>query len=187
MSYVKATTTKARRPWLYARQQGRCIICAEPMLPLDGPLTDPLSATIEHVIPRASGGTDAAANVALSHYRCNCARGDATPTLEEFDKLAAIHGREAVEQMLEAWLMHVAQVLQRYNWPRLQAREWLREGPAPENCRTCLHAPADRRETPCATCPNPDGSYRRWQPRPAAEAPAITPITNHGHERASHD
>jgi 5-methylcytosine-specific restriction endonuclease McrA len=36
---------------------------------------DPLSASVEHVIPRSLGGGDDLANLRLSHLHCNTSRG----------------------------------------------------------------------------------------------------------------
>lgn len=53
---------------------GRCIHCGAPLVVrADG---EPISrATIEHLVPRAHGGTDALDNLALACARCNHGKG----------------------------------------------------------------------------------------------------------------
>jgi 5-methylcytosine-specific restriction endonuclease McrA len=53
---------------------GKCIHCnSRHVLTEDGaPLT---SATIEHIVPRAHGGTDALSNLAIACARCNIGKG----------------------------------------------------------------------------------------------------------------
>ena len=43
--------------------------------------TNPKRMSIEHIVPRSQGGTDAHDNLALSHRSCNSSRG-ATPVIE---------------------------------------------------------------------------------------------------------
>jgi hypothetical protein len=47
-----------------------------------GPAGGPWSASVDHVLPRARGGTNDPANLRLAHRRCNGARGSALPELE---------------------------------------------------------------------------------------------------------
>jgi 5-methylcytosine-specific restriction endonuclease McrA len=52
----------------------RCIHCrARIVVPLD--LREPASATLEHIVPRTHGGSDALDNLALACARCNHAKG----------------------------------------------------------------------------------------------------------------
>lgn len=53
---------------------GRCIHCRKRhVLSLEG---DPLtSASLEHILPRTHGGTNAAANLAIACKACNAAKG----------------------------------------------------------------------------------------------------------------
>lgn len=50
---------------------GTCYWCG---LPFD-PTTPRLRRTREHIIPRAHGGSNAAANIAYAHHECNSLRG----------------------------------------------------------------------------------------------------------------
>lgn len=45
-----------------------CDYCETPL--------DDTNRTLDHVIPKAKGGTDALANMCLCCYRCNCLKGD---------------------------------------------------------------------------------------------------------------
>ena len=47
-----------------------------------GPAAGPWAASVDHVLPRARGGTNDPANLRLAHRRCNGARGSALPELE---------------------------------------------------------------------------------------------------------
>lgn len=57
-----------------ARDYGKCGLCGK-RVPMDHKHPDPLSATIDHVIPISLGGDDTRANVQLAHFRCNNAKG----------------------------------------------------------------------------------------------------------------
>lgn len=62
-----------RRPTLaeiitvYARSDGRCVLCSEPV--------DPDEATIDHIVPKSRGGEDAPENWQLAHRWCNTSKG----------------------------------------------------------------------------------------------------------------
>jgi hypothetical protein len=57
----------ARIAYLIARDGCRCLYCDDPI--------DPLTCTIEHVVPTSAGGPDHASNLALTCARCNAAAG----------------------------------------------------------------------------------------------------------------
>ena len=63
------TEHRGREVWL-----GKCLHCsAYLVVGLDG---EPVSrATIEHIVPRVHGGTDALENLALACARCNAGKG----------------------------------------------------------------------------------------------------------------
>ena len=63
------TEYRGREVWL-----GKCLHCgAHLVVGLDG---EPVSrATIEHIVPRVHGGTDALENLALACARCNAGKG----------------------------------------------------------------------------------------------------------------
>lgn len=63
------------------QQGGRCFLCGEPV---------GAKATYDHLIPRAYGGADVAANVVLAHVRCNRKKADRLPTAEEIDRFVAL-------------------------------------------------------------------------------------------------
>lgn len=59
---------------IYARDGGVCKLCEAP-IDLSLPSRDPLSFSIDHVLPIALGGPDTPANVQSSHLRCNIRKG----------------------------------------------------------------------------------------------------------------
>ena len=68
-STFERTDFRGREVWL-----GKCLHCnAHLMVDLNG---EPISrATIEHIIPRVHGGTDALENLGLACARCNQGKG----------------------------------------------------------------------------------------------------------------
>lgn len=91
MARIPGTTRRTRRLllWIAATDRtfepavtsdgrpvlsGKCIHCnARHTITEDGvPLTP---ATVEHIVPRAHGGTDALANLAIACARCNIGKG----------------------------------------------------------------------------------------------------------------
>jgi 5-methylcytosine-specific restriction endonuclease McrA len=67
---------------LMARDGDKCLHCGE-RVRFSDPESDPLAATIEHIIPVARGGSNYMFNLALAHYRCNARRGTKRITQEE--------------------------------------------------------------------------------------------------------
>ena len=63
-----------RREDVFERDGWVCQICGDPV---DGSLEhpDPMSATVDHIVPLALGGADVFANVQLAHFHCNCVKG----------------------------------------------------------------------------------------------------------------
>ncbi len=59
---------------IFERDAWTCGICSEPV---DATLAfpAPLSATLDHVVPMARGGSHVPANVQLAHFRCNTSKG----------------------------------------------------------------------------------------------------------------
>lgn len=60
---------------LFARDAGRCGICGE-QADMATRWPDPLTATIDHVIPMSRGGLHEYANVQLAHAVCNSRKND---------------------------------------------------------------------------------------------------------------
>lgn len=62
---------------LYQAQGGACAACSVAMLLVESPLGPRSSrqATLEHLLPRAFGGTSAMSNLAATCERCNSTRG----------------------------------------------------------------------------------------------------------------
>jgi 5-methylcytosine-specific restriction endonuclease McrA len=52
---------------LLATTAGPCPLCRRPILPLE-------RVNVDHIVPRADGGTDALENLQRVHQRCNMAK-----------------------------------------------------------------------------------------------------------------
>ena len=57
---------------IFERDGGLCQICGKSM---DGVWPEPLSPSLDHVIPLSLGGAHAPENVQLAHLRCNVSKG----------------------------------------------------------------------------------------------------------------
>lgn len=68
---------------LVIAQGGQCFYCGAPFSKRRGPTRD-------HLFPR-SLGCDLAGNKVAAHSRCNVAKGDRMPTLEEYDRASALY------------------------------------------------------------------------------------------------
>lgn len=68
--------TSAHFSRLWERQRGVCWICKTSMLSEPG---SEYSATIDHIIPRAYGGSSRVENLKLAHAKCNHKRGAPPP------------------------------------------------------------------------------------------------------------
>jgi hypothetical protein len=69
------------------RDHWTCWVCAGDVDP-DAVPGSPHAASVDHVIPRARGGTNDPANLRLAHRRCNGQRGSAVPELDWPDRFA---------------------------------------------------------------------------------------------------
>lgn len=65
-----------RRYAIYARDSWTCHLCAEPVDP-SLPYNDPWAASLDHLTPRALGGTHDDDNLRLAHRWCNAVREQA--------------------------------------------------------------------------------------------------------------
>ena len=71
LGYVTARQLGDRDAW-------RCHLCRKRVDPaLRWP--DPMSASVDHLIPVSDGGRDETSNLALSHLTCNLKRGASGP------------------------------------------------------------------------------------------------------------
>ena len=76
-------TARAARSWVsfeerrtvYVRDGWACQICGEQTSKRYAH-DDPWSPTLDHIVPRSHGGTDALENLRLAHLWCNSVRGD---------------------------------------------------------------------------------------------------------------
>lgn len=76
---ARSTTLRDRHRRTIARDDPPCHICGNEINYQAGHL-DPLSFTIDHIIPLNRGGTDTIDNVAAAHRRCNRDKSDRVPT-----------------------------------------------------------------------------------------------------------
>ncbi|MFF4848781.1 HNH endonuclease [Streptomyces sp. NPDC001194] len=60
---------------LVKRDGSDCRLC-DTAIDLGLKFPDPFSVSIDHVLPRAKGGSDAAVNLQLAHLRCNIVKRD---------------------------------------------------------------------------------------------------------------
>ena len=60
---------------VFKRDDYRCQLCGGKM-EMDAVAPDPLSPTIDHILPLARGGTHEPANVQSAHFLCNATKGD---------------------------------------------------------------------------------------------------------------
>lgn len=60
---------------IYERDHWICGLCHEP-IPQDAPRRHPLSASLDHVVPLAKGGSHTHENVQAAHLICNGRKGD---------------------------------------------------------------------------------------------------------------
>lgn len=71
-----------------------CWLCHRP-IDLDAPRRGPLGLSVDHVIPRSKGGTNALDNLRPAHLHCNSKRGNRTPALSVAGPGPAVHFRDA--------------------------------------------------------------------------------------------
>jgi hypothetical protein len=69
------------------RDDWTCWVCAGDVDP-HAVAGSPHAASVDHVVPRARGGTNDPANLRLAHRRCNGRRGSAVPELDWPDRFA---------------------------------------------------------------------------------------------------
>jgi len=72
--YLNARTPSFRRR-VYFASNGTCGICNE-LIDLRLKWPDPMSYSIDHIVPRSLGGTHGAKNLRAAHNRCNAVRGN---------------------------------------------------------------------------------------------------------------
>jgi 5-methylcytosine-specific restriction endonuclease McrA len=91
-----SVTRQALRRAIVAAQEGICAGCCEPVS-AETPLNKPLSASLDHVIPRRHGGHNLVGNLIVMHERCNSeVKGGRMPTGCELIWLLAVNARLGV-------------------------------------------------------------------------------------------
>ncbi len=83
------------RDVLTIAQDHICGICGKNIIPFLL-ANDPLSASIDHVIPLDAGGIDLVGNLFVAHRRCNGEKGNRMPTGCELIWLMAVNSRLSV-------------------------------------------------------------------------------------------
>lgn len=72
----KRIQTNARRQMLFTQQDGRCAFCGRPLTLDQNKVGTPEYATMDHLIPRATGGKDEPTNLVLACAPCNQEKRD---------------------------------------------------------------------------------------------------------------
>lgn len=75
MTEHRHTTRRRRHRAKLAAEQAPCHLCGRD-IDWEAPHLDPLSFTIDHVVPLAKGGQDIIENIRPAHRRCNLVKGD---------------------------------------------------------------------------------------------------------------
>lgn len=71
----RAVSIDVRLLWHLLRQNGRCLVCGDALIPgVKPPRYGGMSR--EHKVPKIHGGSDAMANIGASHSECNLYRGE---------------------------------------------------------------------------------------------------------------
>lgn len=81
---------------LYKAQRGLCYLCAKALLDFSGNPNADLFPTVDHILPRASGGIRFFPNIALACRRCNNRKAETAP--------------RPCEVLFGAWIYLVAEV-----------------------------------------------------------------------------
>ena len=77
----RSTTVRDRHRRAIARGKPPCAICGNP-IDYDAHHHDPLSFTVDHIIPWSKGGADTLDNKQPAHRGCNRAKSDKVPGSE---------------------------------------------------------------------------------------------------------
>lgn len=76
------TTRRDRHRKQVARGRPPCHLCGNEIDYDAASHLEPLSFTIDHIIPLAKGGTDTIDNLAAAHRKCNRDKGDGGPAIK---------------------------------------------------------------------------------------------------------
>lgn len=71
---------EVKRAEIFERDHWICHLCGDPINP-DARHPDPLTGSIDHVVPRSLGGPDEPSNLAASHLVCNMRKGNRVQSL----------------------------------------------------------------------------------------------------------
>lgn len=81
-------------PLLLDLHGGKCFYCGTPLAPMrHGTMhrelsRSPRAATVDHLVPKSRGGSNALTNLVPACLPCNTEKGDRLPTLPELLRLA---------------------------------------------------------------------------------------------------
>jgi len=78
-------------PALRERDGDECRLCCE-LIDFTVPHPDPLSRSVDHIVPRAHGGKDELDNYQLAHLICNQRKGSRVPGGERIHSSSGNHG-----------------------------------------------------------------------------------------------
>lgn len=76
---LSGRSRKPTRDAITERQRNRCHYCQRVMNPTQPDHSDPLAASLDHVIPLGRGGTDDEANLVVACVSCNARKDDYLP------------------------------------------------------------------------------------------------------------
>lgn len=114
-------TNQPLKLWLFFMQNGRCVLCGEP-LRMDVGRFAYGGLSIEHKLPRAHGGTDSRFNLAASHRECNQLRKDGLSTKcvrPAEHETPAYFGRKPLVVAPNVWWSHFRMPLDSTRWRKL--------------------------------------------------------------------
>lgn len=146
-----------------ARDGWSCWLCGGEIDPA-APVGSPVSATVDHLVPRSRGGSSEPSNLRLAHRRCNHRRGSHLPELDwpsEWSLLMACHLWTAIARLA----------------PRPGRAEVVAFAPLTDLAEAAAGWVVERAESfvpggwESWTAPDPSGPVAVWLRRPGSSSP----------------
>ena len=75
MTKLNSKRIKQIKLTLLEKQDSLCALCNRPLVNIEYTIRDDNTITIDHIIPKAKGGTNNILNLRLVHHKCNSDRG----------------------------------------------------------------------------------------------------------------